>query len=103
MGDKNKLIGDIVLNTSDSVNFINNKSKEYFKEITSIGFNITAVCENVDFNITNVRIKSNATVTFNNCEFKARNVSMGICPRYQNDKEISVKVQIKKKLMLYSY
>ena len=38
-----------------------------------------------------------------NCEFKARNVSMGICPRYQNDKEISVKVQIKKKLMLYSY
>ena len=71
LGVNNKLIGDIELKSYDSVKFINNKSKEYFKEITSIGFNITAACENVDFNITKVRIKSNATVTFNNCEFKA--------------------------------
>ena len=66
----NELIGDIELNTSDSVKFINNKPKEYFKEITSLGFNSTSTCENSDFNTTKVRIKSNVTITFNNCLFK---------------------------------
>ena len=66
----NKLIGDIELKTSNTVLFINNKPKEYFKDVLSLGFNSTSTCENIDFNIAKVRIKSNATITFNNCALK---------------------------------
>lgn len=67
----NKLTGDIELKTSNTVSFINNKPKEYFKDVLSLGFNSTSTCENSDFNIAKVRIKSNATITFNNCILKA--------------------------------